>query len=453
MEEEKGNSLLPMVFATFQGYVPDPIVPPRYGDPAKQEELNCNDVLSGNGRKKFMHYQGNINFRKIVSQNQQAYVDATFRVERQHIAAKIVATVRFMNPPGRFLMKSEETGHWEEIGDKIAREKVRQALRDGKRKLKWVNKQRSNIATASLQESSVMSREKGFNSSDQNPNITHRKKSTLTSNNRERPLKLVEASRKRMSTDLNMVLGRNNIMPNAETEYKSDLIPDDLQLDMYRIKDFMSYLPAHDSPYNSRTFNKRLTPETLFGYEEQNSMTEHQQQQKQQHGEITFHGADKVPLPPKALPINSVVKTVTGTIGAKLLNAHFNIDTSWSKPLFFNPHPTTDTCAVKASLSTTNRHQPSVLLPLDTMKAPQDMTPMRNEGEWPPYISIATPSNGNESIGAHYSDTTSTKKRKLGFQADYPLVIPSSGTTFTEHGATGATVLLVFLPALQPSRL
>jgi hypothetical protein len=127
-----------------------------------------------------------------------------------------------------------------------------------------------------------------------------------------------------------------------------------------------------------------------------------------------------------------------------------NISASWSKPLFINPHPTTDKCTGKVSLNTTKRYQILVLLPLETMKAPQDVTPMRHEGEWPPYISIATPSHGNESIGTHYSNTTCKKKQKLDFRADYPLIIPSSRTTSTEHGVT---ILLVFLPAPQPPRL
>jgi hypothetical protein len=276
MEEEKGESLLQKEFATFLGYVPKPIVPPRYGGPVKQEDLNCNDILSGKGSK-LVHHQGNVNFRKMICQHQEAYMDTTKRLERQHIAAKIVAKVRIMNPPGRFLMKTEETGHWEEIGDEIAREKVRQALRDEKRKRKAVtNKQLSNLAVSETssqassssvaQESSMLSSQRGVPSSDQYPNIIHREQSTLSSINREIPFTPAKASRKRISTDLN-ILERHNIVLNEENELWSDSMSDDLDLDMHRIQDFISDLPADliDSPCNNRTFKKQLTPEAFFG--------------------------------------------------------------------------------------------------------------------------------------------------------------------------------------------
>jgi hypothetical protein len=63
------------------------------------------------------------------------FIDTTAkRIEKQYAAAKIVAIVRSMSPPGRFLMKNKETGLWEEIGDDKAREKASQTLRDGRRK-------------------------------------------------------------------------------------------------------------------------------------------------------------------------------------------------------------------------------------------------------------------------------------------------------------------------------
>jgi len=275
MEKEKGKGQLQKEFATFLGYVPEPIVPPGYGGPVKQEEVNCNDVLSGKGSKSALH-EGNVNFRNMICQHQEAYMDTTKRLERQHIAAKIVAKVRIMDPPGRFLMKIEETGHWEEVGDVIAREKVRQALRDGKRKQKAVtNKQRSSLATSetssqasssTVQEPSMLSSNKRrFPSSDPYPNIIHREKRTLSSI-REMPFIPAEASRKRVSTD-SSILDRHAIMLNEENEYWSDSMPDELELDMHRIQDFISDLPSDliDSPCKSRTFQKRLTPETFFG--------------------------------------------------------------------------------------------------------------------------------------------------------------------------------------------
>lgn len=47
------------------------------------------------------------------------------------ISRSIVEAVRCMNPPGRFLEKSPDTGLYSDIGDKKAIEKTSQALRDG----------------------------------------------------------------------------------------------------------------------------------------------------------------------------------------------------------------------------------------------------------------------------------------------------------------------------------
>jgi hypothetical protein len=133
------------------------------------------------------------------------------------------------------------------------------------------------------------------------------------------------------------------------------------------------------------------------------------------------------------------------------------IDTSLSKPVFVNQRPTTanlhptttnhrpitDACTEKAPLSTansiTNRFQPSVLPPIETIKAQQDVTLMRGAGEWQSNVSIALPSHCNDTIGTHSSDTTNTKKRKLDCREDLPLVFPSSKATSIEHGAPADT--------------
>lgn len=47
------------------------------------------------------------------------------------ISRSIVDAVRSMNPPGRFLEKSLDTGLWNDIGNRKAIEKTSQALRDG----------------------------------------------------------------------------------------------------------------------------------------------------------------------------------------------------------------------------------------------------------------------------------------------------------------------------------
>lgn len=256
--------------------------------------------------------------------------------------------------------------------------------------------------------------------------------------------------------------------------------------------------------------------------------TEEQQvrvKQQQQHGELTLHGVNigQPPPPPIILPTSSVVKTTTGTITAKLLDADFlsklplqqhkqdpmkqkvksksfpqqqqlqqilqeqndstmnepgkerhstdpktmqepkavqkgkevwaelqqpwpvsnqlqpKIEANWSQPIFLDHHPTTDTCTGKASLSTAHRYPPSVLLPLGTRKTQQEVKLMREEEEWQPNVSLATPSHGKDTRRTYFSDTTRTNKRKLDFIAHRQLAIPSSNATFTEDGATAAS--------------
>ena len=54
----------------------------------------------------------------------------TKKLEKTHIAAKIVWAVRQSDPPGRFLKLDPSTGYWLEIGDKVAFRKTGQALRE-----------------------------------------------------------------------------------------------------------------------------------------------------------------------------------------------------------------------------------------------------------------------------------------------------------------------------------
>jgi hypothetical protein len=113
--------------------VPKVEILPRAGERATDSEITCNDVLSGRGGI-LSNTNGNIQFRKIVSHHLSEYLDATLKMERKHIAAKTVAIVRLLRPPGRFLMKNKTTGYWEEIGDEMARDKASQLLRDLKKK-------------------------------------------------------------------------------------------------------------------------------------------------------------------------------------------------------------------------------------------------------------------------------------------------------------------------------
>jgi len=77
-------------------------------------------------------HQGNALFRRLITLNLTKYRNATLlsREMNSCIASEIVATIRNLNPPGRFLCKSGVTGFWEDIEDDKALKKVAQALRD-----------------------------------------------------------------------------------------------------------------------------------------------------------------------------------------------------------------------------------------------------------------------------------------------------------------------------------
>jgi len=90
--------------------------------------IALNDVLCGRGGLT-NHHPGNIFFRRLVRIKQEAYLLASKR-DKAGVAREIVELVRTLVPPGRFL-KKDEKGMWVDIGDRKAREKTSQALREG----------------------------------------------------------------------------------------------------------------------------------------------------------------------------------------------------------------------------------------------------------------------------------------------------------------------------------
>jgi hypothetical protein len=89
---------------------------------------NQNDVLCGRGGLTNNH-PGNVFFRKLVRIKQESYLMASKR-EKTGVAREIVDLIRSLDPPGRFL-KKDPNNAWVEIGDRKAREKTSQALREG----------------------------------------------------------------------------------------------------------------------------------------------------------------------------------------------------------------------------------------------------------------------------------------------------------------------------------
>ena len=103
-------------------------VPPRGIGPIA--EPNENDVLCGRGGRINSH-SGNIQFRDMVQARKKEYLaKTTKKLEKAHIAAKIVTEIRTMDPPGRFLKEDSDTGLWFDIGDAKAIKKAGQALRE-----------------------------------------------------------------------------------------------------------------------------------------------------------------------------------------------------------------------------------------------------------------------------------------------------------------------------------
>ena len=87
----------------------------------QQSTANENDVLSGRGGR-INNHPGNIAFRRIVEEYKVEYLDPrTRKLEKAHVAARLVAQIRCSNPPGRFLKEdTDNPGKFVEIGDQKA---------------------------------------------------------------------------------------------------------------------------------------------------------------------------------------------------------------------------------------------------------------------------------------------------------------------------------------------
>ena len=92
-------------------------------------DVNENDVKCGRGGSINSH-RGNEFYRTLVEKRKRVYLTARFKREKRLIASSIVAEIRSLNPPGRFLTRDAKTGRWRDIGDEKARDKTSQALRE-----------------------------------------------------------------------------------------------------------------------------------------------------------------------------------------------------------------------------------------------------------------------------------------------------------------------------------
>mmetsp|Transcript_3907 Transcript_3907/g.4800 ORF Transcript_3907/g.4800 Transcript_3907/m.4800 type:complete len:784 (-) Transcript_3907:91-2442(-) len=87
-----------------------------------------NDVLYGRGGGT-NHHPGNKRYRKLVEGRKVDYVNSK-RLDKPLVALEIIKEWRTQVPPGRFLKIDEDTGFWHDVGDRKAREKTSQALRE-----------------------------------------------------------------------------------------------------------------------------------------------------------------------------------------------------------------------------------------------------------------------------------------------------------------------------------
>lgn len=93
------------------------------------KEVNENDVLCGRGGATNSH-AGNRSYRELVKSFKDKYLKAK-KKQKPNVAAEVVAKIRSLDPPGRFLKKDKESGWYVDIGDARAKEKTSQALREG----------------------------------------------------------------------------------------------------------------------------------------------------------------------------------------------------------------------------------------------------------------------------------------------------------------------------------
>jgi len=87
-----------------------------------------NDILYGRGGGT-NHHPGNKRYRRWVEDRKVEYVNSK-RLDKPVVALDIVRRWRSQSPPGRFLKMDDKTGLWGDVGDKKAREKTSQALRE-----------------------------------------------------------------------------------------------------------------------------------------------------------------------------------------------------------------------------------------------------------------------------------------------------------------------------------
>lgn len=93
--------------------------------------VHAHDILSGRGAFVNEH-GGNIRLRTLCSERRDQFMAGTY-AEKRALASEIVYLIHSLDPPGRFLKKSNGKNEWEELSDEKAIQKTCQVMRDIRR--------------------------------------------------------------------------------------------------------------------------------------------------------------------------------------------------------------------------------------------------------------------------------------------------------------------------------
>lgn len=116
------------------------------------------DIVCGRSKLSQNHI-GNHRYRALIEQNRDRYQTAKSRPEKTAITIELVEKIRGFRPGGRFLLRDEDSGTWQDAGDAYAREKVSHALRSTKKPPKFqsaVKRKSSGPAEVAVQEQQVI---------------------------------------------------------------------------------------------------------------------------------------------------------------------------------------------------------------------------------------------------------------------------------------------------------
>lgn len=97
-----------------------------------EKDVTFNDVICGRGGAVNNH-SGNMRFRQLISKFKHQYMTES-KQSKAYVAVRVLEAVKSSTPPGRFLCKYP-VGYLE-CGDDRAREKTKQALREGAAKMR-----------------------------------------------------------------------------------------------------------------------------------------------------------------------------------------------------------------------------------------------------------------------------------------------------------------------------